>query len=353
VRGVQNAADAVMTNTRDNTIFGFDIGKYVDPGMGLGPETSAALGIGGGGTQGQLQRGDTPPTWAEAGPAMRAALTGQPMTIYDSWEDLGGGPVPKGGSITADLPGTDIETRVAQEGFAGLTRDTTTGVPVWRDANGRAAGYEGVVDGVPVFIGTGPEVSEKAFADLTNGALALVTTTPQSPAGGGTTATQPKGDPVLDAQGNATNTPQAATTPQPQTVTQNSSESGGSSGGGGGAGRQYSSGASGGGSQRSYDYPRSSSKRGSSVGQMFADDGAEMDLDDFLKDYNGNGEVDEEDRRTAGKRFASYKKKRGRKGKTSTSSKSGFSNVPQREDSPIRTKTLNAIKTSTSKSKQR
>jgi hypothetical protein len=176
------------------------------------------------------------------------------------------------------------------------------------------------------------------------------TTSTQPGTGSGTTTGTAPG---LDAQGNVTTSPQAATTAQP--ASQGEISVNNSSGGGSGGGYTNSGGSNRGGysNSNSYDYPRSSSKRSTSVGQMFAADGEEMDLNDFLKDYNGNGEVDEEDRRTAGKRFASYKKKRGRKGKTSTSSKSGFSNVPQREDSPIRTKTLNAIKTSTRKSGKR
>jgi hypothetical protein len=254
----------------------------------------------GGGTQG----GGTPPTWAEAGPAMRAALTGQPMP---------------------------------QAATAGEKNAIYDGVPIITDANG-----------LPVAIG---RIGQDGRVDVSGMTQEVFDAEIAKRKAAGAAASPDLATTVgLDAQGNVTTTPQAATTPQPQTVTQNSSESGGSSGGSGWVdyGNNRSSGGS---SQRSYDYPRSSSKRGTSVGQMFADDGEEMDLNDFLKDYNGNGEVDEEDRRTAGKRFASYKKKRGRKSKTST--KSGFSNVPQREDSPIRTKTLDAIKTSTRKSGKR
>jgi hypothetical protein len=258
------------------------------------------------------------------------------------------------------VPGTETLTsdewvaRVNGGDVSGLNERIVNGKTILTIANPNGDPMQeipvGFVDADGNLQMRGKDVDIQPFWDEVNG---TTTSTTQQGTGSGTTATQPKAAPTLGAQGNVVTTPQVATTPQPETVTQNSSESrgGGSSGGGytnnGGGNRGgYSN-------SNSYDYPRSSSKRSTSVGQMFADDGDEMDLNDFIKDYNGNGEVDEEDRRTASKRFASYKKKRGRKGKTRTSTTSNTSNVPQREDSPIRTKTLNAIKTSTRKSGKR
>jgi hypothetical protein len=261
--------------------------------------------------------GEKPPTWAEAGPAMRVALTGQTPPLMTS-------------DATKHGPPTDADIVSRQSNAA-------TGLDTLFDKDGNPIGLENTTTGERRMIppSTAQAEVDRIMDELRGGGGA------QAPAGGGA-------PPGLDAQGNVTNTPQAATTPQPASqgeIRVNNSGGGYTNSGGSNRGGYSNS--------DSYDYPRSSSKRGSSVGQMFADDGEEMDLNDFLKDYNGNGEVDEEDRRTAGKRFASYKKKRGRKGKTSTSTKSGFSNVPQREDSPIRTKTLNAIKTSTRKSGKR
>jgi hypothetical protein len=268
----------------------------------------------------------SPPTWAEARDAMRAGL-------WTGSDPSKAGLAPGGTQSATGLQADEREQVGAASGATLIVGPDGKDIRGVKRADGTIDRFE---EGI---------TPEAAQARITAAMGAGTTATDP-----GTTSTTPTNPPVLDAQGNVTKTPQAATTPQPASQGEISVNN---SGGGSGWVDYGNNRSSGGGGQRSYDYPRSSSKRSTSVGQMFADDGDEMDLNDFLKDYNGNGEVDEEDRRTAGKRFASYKKKRGRKGKTSTSSKSGFSNVPQREDSPIRTKTLNAIKTSTRKSGKR
>ncbi len=256
------------------------------------------------------------------------------------------------GSAQADLAQMDttaLATALTTAPRNAHTIDTSQGWPILHlvNADGSLGAPIGYDDGTGKMVIIGKEKSLTEFDDLVAAAKA------GHPATASTTPTLPQ-----SSSGNAEH-PNVAPTAQPAAAAAQRSAT--TPGGGGGGGTPTSTTSGGGGSRRatysgsqgsdsgSRDYPARSSKRGPSVGQLFANDGEEMSLADFTKDYNGNGEVDEEDRRTADKRYASWKKKRGRTTRKTTKGKTTTSTVPQRPDSPIRTKVLGAIKTSTSK----
>ena len=150
------------------------------------------------------------------------------------------------------------------------------------------------------------------------------------------------------AGGQGTGTPTQPTTSQttssqPQTTQTNTSTAPVSSN------RQTNSSPQSSNSPRSTD--TSSRQRGSSVEDMFGDDDDfGLNERDFTeKDYDGDGRISAKDRSVGRKRYQSeLSKRRKKKGKTTS-----FGNVPQREDSPIRTKVLSAIDTSVNKKKRR
>jgi hypothetical protein len=203
--------------------------------------------------------------------------------------------------------------------------------------------------GNPVWRGT--EVSEADFDAEVGGA--------EYPGATGGSAGAPTDVPVVSGTGQTTfvqpgttGGTTGGTTTYPSGGGGNYGTGGGNYGGysGGGGGGNYGGGGGGnygGGSRGGY-----SGGGGSSIGEMFGgDEGGDLRMESFIKDYDGDGEIGAQDRMEGMRRYQAARKKR-RGGRTSTKvGSNGGSNIPQHRSTPMREQILATIQSSKNKPK--